>query len=1315
MGKLSLNKKKAAAPDQQKITGFFNKPSPFTVVQNVTKSPDHKINKNVETVVRRSPRSQSKPNAQTSSSSSNSLKKNLFVSDAEKDSEEENVFEKTPDIGLTKRKFKLKSKSSAASRGGDVIQSKRKLCDQDDVPSPTFKRQRKETVLKEISSNESSSGGSTSSSSLKSFQNDSVTNLKISTTKNEVPEPIIKSEIPVTKYVKETATINGGKAVNTGEQNERNPKTPENLFDDDDDFLVNADNKPTVVVKTDIPKTPDDPFDDDDEFLGFIENKPTVVKTETKNENIPKTPEKLFEDDDDDFLGFFDSPFKMDNASAPLPPLRPEGPLPLSAKLHRHVVKTVEQTAPRELTLILETFFEPKLEKKLFLSGSWLSTVVNVGDVVNIEAEWEGDEARVDDRGGTLVVNPDMLVSGTSVVSTLFCMRKAVLGERYKGSEGGSKVMLLGTIVHELLQETLRSKCYDRKMIEGIITSLLSNPRSLNDMSYLQLTDTDMRKEIAPFVDHIQYFVRKYVRGDNVAQPEPAEPDKVKKGMQRPQWKGKVETIQDIEENIWSPRLGIKGKIDLTVNVSLPYKDKQGRRNKVVPLEIKTGRPTFSAEHSGQVMLYSMMSADRREDPQSGLLLYLRSSNVSEVPAGRHETRGLVQLRNELVAYLSQDIVVDDEGVVSQIKLPEPISFQNACVKCAFLDVCSFYQVTQGDVPAAPHPMATLAPQAVNHLTQPHKDWFTHWVGLLGLEAGESSKSKGVSNLWVKTPQEREIEGQCLADVKLKSVVDNNHKFCKDGLSKIYVAGEMVIVSAGTELALSQGIVTWIGVGEIDVNLDRNLSDMPGWKDKKYSIDRYTYQGSMSSNYVALARMMADLPNAAKLRSLVIDGQEATFLKGLPREVATQGKNIIKDLNKVQQKAVFRCMMAETHALIRGMPGSGKTTTIVGLVRLLISLGKSVLLVSYTHAAVDTILVKLKETGAKFLRVGRSSRVRPELSSYTAEKVTESCTTSDSVTAVYNSYSVIATTCLATDHAAIVNRQFDFVIVDEAGQALLPSVLKALLKADRFILVGDPAQLPPVVTSRHARALGLDKSLFSVLSTPANTLDLNLQYRMNRTIASLANHLTYAGKLLCGSQQVEERRLSVEVEDVGWLGLCLSSQLDVAAVMLDTGGSCREVSLPAGIANYEEALVVEKILHALQSANLGLDKIGVIAPYSAQVKHVREMCAKNGHHEVEVGTVDQFQGRDKDVIIYSCTRSFQQRKQKGEKGKNDQFDHNKAGIMNDERRLNVAITRARTKLVIIGDVETLKREYEPFKKMLPFFTEKTIVKLTTDF
>ena len=142
------------------------------------------------------------------------------------------------------------------------------------------------------------------------------------------------------------------------------------------------------------------------------------------------------------------------------------------------------------------------------------------------------------------------------------------------------------------------------------------SPRTMSDILSLGLREEDLRKEVEGFVGHIQYFVKKFLLGENPERPRVEEETKKKPSQQqRQQWRGKITEICDIEENFWSPRLGIKGKIDLTVRT-----ESQG----LLPLEIKTGKPSYSHSHQGQVMLYCLMSGDRREQARAGLLLYLR-------------------------------------------------------------------------------------------------------------------------------------------------------------------------------------------------------------------------------------------------------------------------------------------------------------------------------------------------------------------------------------------------------------------------------------------------------------------------------------------------------------------------------------------------------------------------------------------------------------------------------------------------------------------------------------------------------------------
>merc|ERR550519_1122503 len=276
-------------------------------------------------------------------------------------------------------------------------------------------------------------------------------------------------------------------------------------------------------------------------------------------------------------------------------------------------------------------------------------------------------------------------------------------------------------MVHELLQEVVKERKYNKAGILGLLDKILVSPRTMSDILSLGLQEDDLRKEVEGFVGHIQYFVKKFLLGENLERPRVEEEIKKKPGQQRQQWRGKITEICDIEENFWSPRLGLKGKIDLTVKTE--SQAGQGGQSVVRPLEIKTGKPSYSHSHQGQVMLYCLMSGDRREQARAGLLLYLRSSDLSEVPAGQQETRGLLQLRNQLVSWLGES------------QLPEPVSHPS-CQSCGLLTVCSAYQKVEDEVPRPPHPMADLVPKAMAHLKQSHLAWFNKWCKLLDLEAG---------------------------------------------------------------------------------------------------------------------------------------------------------------------------------------------------------------------------------------------------------------------------------------------------------------------------------------------------------------------------------------------------------------------------------------------------------------------------------------------------------------------------------------------------------------------------------------------------
>ena len=229
-----------------------------------------------------------------------------------------------------------------------------------------------------------------------------------------------------------------------------------------------------------------------------------------------------------------------------------------------------------------------------------------------------------------------------------------------------------------------------------------------------------------------------------------------------------------------------------------------------------------------------------------------------------------------------------------------------------------------------------------------------------------------------------------------------------------------------------------------------------------FVMDKYEYVSGGSGNWTNLAKLMSNNPKAKNLRDIIIAKNPAEFVSGLSKETALLAKPIVKPmkLNAVQSKAIFKILMAKHYALCLGMPGSGKTTLIVALVRLLVKMGKSVLLTAYTHSAVDNVLVKLLKANQDqtcFLRLGRSNRVHEKIREFSEEYLinAKNMKQVEDIDRLYQSQPVIATTCLgANNHPAFVNRTFDYCIVDEAGQSLLLSAIGPLFHAEKFVLVG---------------------------------------------------------------------------------------------------------------------------------------------------------------------------------------------------------------------------------------------------------------------
>jgi len=420
-------------------------------------------------------------------------------------------------------------------------------------------------------------------------------------------------------------------------------------------------------------------------------------------------------------------------------------------------------------------------------------------------------------------------------------------------------------------------------------------------------------------------------------------------------------------------------------------------------------------------------------------------------------------------------------------------------------------------------------------------------------------------------------------------------------------------------------------------------------------------------------------------------------------------------LNLDQRNAVLKCASARDFALVQGLPGTGKSATIAFVTRLLVSRGMRVLLTSYTHSAVDNLLCKLMDSGvvssdgsgapSPIVRIGRESACHRKVRPLLAQNIACEAETRDSggsssssvekpsvehLHKVVSAAKVVGVSALTAPRSPLLaGQRFDVVIVDEAGQISQPAVLGAIMAADSFVLVGDHMQLPPLVVSDVAEEAGYGISMLMHLAEgfPDAVAQLTMQYRMNEDICHLSNIIAYKGLLKCGNDSVRHQKLDLPKKldmvnpiDRPWIERAIDPNHPV--VFLDTDGrgwleSDGVRTGAGGLINDAEASIVEKLVLSMSICGVENSSIGVITPFRSQLRLLNDSLAlrESKTHGLEMCTIDRFQGRDKPVIIVSLVRSNRE----GKAGR----------LLQDFRRLNVAFSRAKEKMIVVGSYSTL--------------------------
>lgn len=442
-------------------------------------------------------------------------------------------------------------------------------------------------------------------------------------------------------------------------------------------------------------------------------------------------------------------------------------------------------------------------------------------------------------------------------------------------------------------------------------------------------------------------------------------------------------------------------------------------------------------------------------------------------------------------------------------------------------------------------------------------------------------------------------------------------------------------------------------------------------------------------------------------------------------------------LNETQERAVNEVLRAKDVAIVHGPPGTGKTTTLVEAINETLMRESQVLVCAQSNMAVDWICERLVDRGINVLRIGNPTRVNDKMLGFTYERRFEAHPDYPQLWAIrkairelrrkkkgrddnfhqklerlksrateleirinaslFGEARVIASTLVGSANRLLDGMKFGTLFIDEAAQALEAACWIPMRRVSRVVLAGDHCQLPPTVKSMAALKGGLGKTLMEriVENKPECVTLLNVQYRMNDEIMRFSSDWFYNGKVTT-AQEITRRKSILNFDrPILWLD---TGQIDFGA---DEPGSKEQfVGENFGRINKGEATLTLDSLQAYFT-KIGKQRIldeqidvGVISPYRAQVQYLRRLIMKREFFKpyrrlITVNTVDGFQGQERDIILISMVRAN---------------ENGEIGFLRDLRRMNVAMTRVRMKLIILGDVATLTRH--PFYKKLWEYVEK---------
>ncbi|MEM1347161.1 MAG: PLuB system helicase-like protein [Myxococcota bacterium] len=960
------------------------------------------------------------------------------------------------------------------------------------------------------------------------------------------------------------------------------------------------------------------------------------------------------------------------------------------------------------------------------------------------------------------VLEPTFPISVSNVLKAERCTSRFLVDERDGGDS--SRALVLGNLVHGLL-EALTSPT--PPSFEGAFAARLRAARLA--LLAAGLTDEDipaLERDARQHYANLQRFTRPQ---NTNAEPDAPAP-KLHTGRARhgsvyqtrpdATWSGR-----HIEVTRYSPLYGLEGRIDLATE-----DDTDGLQI----IELKSGSAWDG--HLSQVRCYTLLwdgLAKERGLEISGYVLYSRYGRLNAVPMDDiSRERRILRARNELIA-LHRSYVDSTYAYRPPHFMEQPRNCNSP--SCKFRrDRCAEQTETLGLHPAATPQAAsalggTWEGTEVEVVARAWSYW-KHMTRLVEMERWAQHASVGAifqrGRLGERIKAHRALPGMEISGIDLSESTitfkGRGAQIFSPRSSLIAHRGDLhaAHILKGRVVDVSPDHVTVRTQGaQIASTLERSswiLDHLPARVGVRHAHRAlYAFMRQRSPKHLQALLM----PESEQARACFepIPPEDRPPPRNTPADLpALRSKSLTPTLNDSQKRALDAALHAPLGALIQGPPGTGKTTVIAQIVRELLLRGERVLVCAQTNTAVDTILSKVVDAGVRtFLRVGgeeKSPNLAMDLESAGADPGYFFTETLSQRVEGLRELAVALETCPlygCTTHAAVSasifeylgrvrpeGPLFDVVVVDEASQITEPMTLAAINRAERFVLVGDHRQLPPIVQSeqalsaffdatydlddradeddpgeedltprlpvldetlraahfqidpelRRAGVAGLDRSLFERLVERLPHVMLEEQYRMHEDVMAFSNAQFYRGRL---TAHPDNARRLVSLTDgflaaqPGTLRELLSPEHPVTFVHVEGVG--------AGRSNQDEAKALTRTLESLlhpEAFRTGpghgpRPKIGVISPFRAQVQLLRDMLHERLGEvawDIDVDTVERYQGGERDVILVSTVKT------------------ERAGtFLADMRRLNVTLTRARSKLIVFG--------YKPCLMLNPLYRE----------